>query len=157
MRLVNHVRVQIASAVVLLTAGLLLASCAMNPDSKTYTRILTGSANPIGVQTGRLTVIALDLADGGPLQRATVDIVASDTAVLQPTYYRRSGRADRNGQVTFTNVPKRVNVAVTHERGTYSLDNYVVPQIGDSEFRVYVETTGPRSQEDCLMFLGCRP
>jgi hypothetical protein len=157
MQLLNLARVRTASAVVLLVLGPLLASCAANPNSKTYTNILTGSANPIGVQTGRLTVVALDLQDGGPLQRATVDIVASDFVVFQPRYFRRSGVADRNGVVMFNDVPRLVNVAITHERGSYSLDNYVVPQGKDSEFRVYVETTGRRSQEDCLTFQHCRP
>jgi hypothetical protein len=157
MQLLNLARVRTASVIMLLALGPLMASCAMNPNSKTYTNFLTGSANPIGVQTGRLTVVALDLQDGGPLQRATVDIVAADAVVFQPKYYRRSGVADRNGVVTFNDVPKLVNVAVTHERGTFSLDNYVVLQGKDSEFRVYVETTGRRSQEDCLTFQHCRP
>lgn len=157
MQLLNLARVRTASTVALLALGSLLAACAMNPDSKTYTQILTGSANPIGVQTGRLTVITLDLQDGGPLQRATVDVVASESAVMQPTFYRRTGVADRNGVVTFTNVPNKVDVSITHERGSYSMENYVVPQGKDSEFRVYVDTTGRRSQQDCMVFMHCPP
>jgi 5-hydroxyisourate hydrolase-like protein (transthyretin family) len=147
--------VQIVSVV--LAAGALLAACTMNPNSKTYTDVLTGSANPIGVQTGRLTVIVLDAADGGPLQRSTVDVVAADANAQEPTYFRRAGVADRNGKVTFADVPQRVNVSITHERGTYSLDNHVVPPGRDSEFRVYVDTVGLRSQQDCLTFQHCRP
>jgi hypothetical protein len=86
-----------------------------------------------------------------------VDVVASDTNAQEPSYFRRAGVADRNGKVTFADVPRRVNVSVMHERGTYSLDNYVVPPAQDSEFRVYVDTVGPRSQQDCLVFQHCRP
>lgn len=155
MQRMNHACVRIAS--ITLAAGTLLAACAMNPNSKTYTQVLTGSANPIGVQTGRLTVIVLDTADGGPLQRSTVEVVASDANTQEPRYFRRVGVADRNGKVTFSDVPQRVNVSITHERGTYSRDNYAVPPAQDSEFRVYVDTMGPRSQEDCLAFQHCRP
>jgi hypothetical protein len=155
MPLMNQARVQIALVVTVLSACLTLASCAANPNSKTYTRILTGSANPIGVQDGRLTVITLDLADGGPLMKATVDIVASGVAQREPHYYRRTSTSDRDGMVTFLNVPRVVNVSITHSRGTYSLDDYIVPQGTPSEFRVYIETTGPRARDECLTFGHC--
>jgi hypothetical protein len=156
MRIVNPVRVRAASAVVPAAMGLLLAACAMTPASKTYTQILTASANPIDVQSGRLTVIVLDYVDGGPLMRATVDIVAADATVKEPHYYRRTATSDRNGTVTFANVPRLVNVSIVHSRGAYARDNYVVPQTGPSEFRVYIDTSAPRARDECLGYLLCQ-
>jgi hypothetical protein len=156
MKLLNHARAHMVAAV-LLVLGPLLASCAMNPNSQTYTRMLTGSANPVGVQTGRLVVVAYDSADGGPLINATVDIVAADNSVMEPNYYRRVDRSDWRGMVTFIEVPRRVNIWISHPRGSYGLDNYVVPQGQSSEFRVDVDTQGPRTREDCLGFQRCGP
>jgi hypothetical protein len=154
MQLLKHARAQTVSAM-LLVLGPLLASCAMNPNSRTYTQMLTGSANPVGVQTGRLIVVAYDSADGAPLINATVEIVAADNTVTEPNYYRRVDRSDWRGMVTFNEVPRRVNVSVTHPRGSYARDNWVVPQGQPSEFRVYVDTQGPRTREDCLGFQLC--
>jgi hypothetical protein len=155
MPLKNQARVRISLVVTVLAACLTLMSCAANPNSKTYTRILTGSANPIGVQDGRLTVITLDLADGGPLMKATIDIVAAGAAVREPHYYRRTGTSDRSGMATFINVPRLVDVTITHPRGTYVLEDYIVPQGNPSEFRVYVETYAPRGRDECLSFGHC--
>lgn len=155
MRLVNQVRVHLACAVALPVFCFVLASCVSAPASKTYTAYLSGSANPIAVQTGRLVVIALDLADGGGLLRARVEVVAADSTVRDPHYYRRSGLSDRSGTITFNDVPRLVNISIVHPRGTYALDNYVVPQSGSSEFRVYVDTTGPRTGDECLIYLAC--
>jgi hypothetical protein len=154
MKLLNHAPAQTA-AVALLALGPLLASCAMNPNSQTYTRMLTGSANPVGVQTGQLVVVAYDSADGGPLINATVDIVAADQSIHEPNYYRRVDRSDWRGMVRFIEVPRVVNISISHPRGSYGLDNYVVPQGHPSEFRVYVDTQGPRTREDCLGFQRC--
>jgi hypothetical protein len=154
MKLLNHTRAQTVAAA-LLVLGPLLASCAMNPNSRAYTQMLTGSANPVGVQTGRLVVVAYDSADGGPLINATVEIVAADLSVREPNYYRRVDRSDWRGTVTFNEVPRLVNVSVTHPRGSYARDNWVVPQGQPSEFRVYVDTQGPRTRDDCLGFQLC--
>lgn len=155
MKLMNLARVQAASAVVLLALGPLLASCAMNPNSKTYTRMLTGSANPVGVQTGRLIVVAYDSSDGGPLMNATVDIVAADRTVHDPHYYRRVDKSDWRGTVIFNDVPNLVNISISHARGSYARDNYVVIQGQPSEFRVYVDTQGARTRDECLGFQLC--
>jgi len=155
MRLVNQVRAQPACAVVLLIPVLLLTSCVMNPASKTYTRYLTGSANPIDVQTGRLMVFAIDSADGGPLMSATVEVVAADLTVRDPHYYRRNGTSDRFGMVTFNDVPQVVNVSVYHPRGSYAMDNFIVAPRGTSEFRVFVDTQGPRTRDECLGPTAC--
>jgi hypothetical protein len=117
--------------------------------------MLSGSANPIGVQTGRLQVVAYDSTDGGPLMRATVDIVSAEASAREPNFYRRVGISDRRGIVTFTDVPRMVNIAITHARGTYGKDNYVVPQNVQSEFRVYIDTQGPRTPDECLGFQLC--
>ncbi|MEO8316640.1 MAG: hypothetical protein ABI645_17810 [Pseudomonadota bacterium] len=154
MRLVNHVRVRIAAAVALALASL-LASCATNPPSAPYIRMLTGSANPVGVQTGRLMVVAYDSADGGPLMNATVDIVSADESVLEPHYYRRVDKSDWRGTVLFIEVPRLVNISISHARGSYARDNYVVPQGQSSEFRVYVDTLGPRTKDECLGIQLC--
>ena len=154
MHLLNPVRVQTLCPV-LLVLGSLLASCAMNPNSKTYTQMLTGSANPVGVQKGRLTVVAYDSADGGPLINATIDIVAADRSVQEPSYFRKIDRSDWRGSVTFNDVPRLVNISIMHPRGSYGLDNYVVPQGQPSEFRVYVDTQGPRTRDECLGFQLC--
>lgn len=151
----NLVPVPKASLPLLLALCALLASCAAQPASKTYTRYLTGSANPIGVQTGNLTVVTLDLNDGGALSQATVDVVAAGGSANEPLFYRRSGTSDRRGMVTFRDVPRLVNVSITHSRGEFSLDNYVVPQGTPSEFRVYVETRSPRTRAECLGYLLC--
>jgi hypothetical protein len=155
MQLMNLARVPPASAVVLLALAPLLASCAMNPNSPAYTRMLTGSANPVGVQTGRLMVYAYDSSDGRPLANATVEIVAADRTVHEPHYYRRVDKSDWRGSVTFNDVPKLVNVSVTHARGSYARDGYVVIQGQPSEFRVYVDTQGPRGRDECLGFQLC--
>jgi hypothetical protein len=124
-KLLNHPRAP--TALVLMPAlCALLCSCATNPNSKTYTRMLTGSANPVGVQTGRLIVVAYDVSDGGPLINATVEVVAADQSVTEPRYYRQVNKSDWRGSVTFTDVPRLVNVSVTHARGSYARDNYVV-------------------------------
>ncbi len=149
MQLRNHVRV-----LVLLPVALLLAACASQRPAA-YTRMLSGSANPIGVQTGRLVVVAYDSADGGPLMQATVDIVSADQNVREPNFYRRIGISDRRGMVTFTDVPRAVNIFITHPRGTYGQDNYVVPQNAPSEFRVYIDTEGQRTRDECLGFQLC--
>jgi hypothetical protein len=154
MQLLNLVRVSAACAAVL-ALGSVLGACAMNPDSPAYTRMLTGSANPVGVQTGRLMVYAYDSADGRPLINATVEIVAADRTVHEPHYYRRVDKSDWRGSVTFSDVPNLVNVAVTHARGSYARDNYVVIQGQPSEFRVYVDTQGPRGRDECLGFQLC--
>ncbi|MEO6080280.1 MAG: hypothetical protein ABIQ86_10935 [Steroidobacteraceae bacterium] len=122
----------------------------MNPNSASYTRMLTGSANPVGLQTGRLMVVAYDSADGGPLINATVDIVAADMSVQEPNYYRRVDKSDWRGIVTFIEVPRFVNISISHARGSYARDNYPVPQGQTSEFRVYVDTLGPRTANECL-------
>jgi hypothetical protein len=154
-KLLNLARVQALSAVALLSLGPLLASCAMNPNSQTYTRMLTGSANPVGVQTGRLFVVAYDSADGGPLMNATVEIVAADRTVHDPHYYRRVDKSDWRGTVIFNDVPKLVNISISHPRGSYARDGYVVIQGQPSEFRVLVDTQGPRTRDDCLGFQLC--
>jgi hypothetical protein len=155
MKLLNHARAQTASAGMLVLLGSLLASCTMNPHSKAYTQLLTGSANPVGVQTGRLIVFAYDVADGGPLMNATVEVVAADQTVQDPRYYRQVNKSDWRGSVTFNDVPRLVNISVTHSRGSYARDNYVVIQGQPSEFRVYVDTQGPRTRDECLGFQLC--
>jgi len=155
MQLLNLARVPAACAAVLLALGPVLTSCAMNPNSRPYTQMLTGSANPVGVQTGRLMVYAYDSSDGGPLMNATVEIVAADRTVHDPHYYRRVDKSNWHGAVTFTDVPKLVNVSVTHARGSYARDNYVVTQGQPSEFRVYVDTQGSRGRDECLGFQLC--
>jgi hypothetical protein len=154
-QLLNLVRVRTASAVLLIVLGPLLASCAINPNSKPYTRMLTGSANPVGVQTGRLIVVAYDSADGGPLMNATVEIVAADVSVTEPHYYRRVDKSDWRGSVIFNDVPKLVNISIAHPRGSYARDNYPVTQGQPSEFRVFVDTEGPRARDECLGFQRC--
>jgi hypothetical protein len=154
MKLLNHARAQTAAAV-LLVLGPLLVSCAVNPNSESYTRMLTGSANPVGVQTGYLVVVAYDSADGLPLINATVDIVSADGSINEPTYFRKVGRSDWSGAVTFNEVPRWVNISISHPRGSYARDGYVVPQGQHSEFRVYVDTLGPRTPEECRQFQFC--
>jgi hypothetical protein len=151
MQLLNHARAQIASVVVLLALGPSLQSCAVDmagspgPD---YSRLRESRRlDPVGTQTGRLTVVALDFYDGRPLNKAMVDVVASSSA--DDTYhYRRMAPSNRLGTVTFTNVPPTVNVVINHVRGAYAVDGYPVPQTGTSEFRVYVETTSPRTPDE---------
>jgi hypothetical protein len=152
---VNHVRARTASAVLILMGGLLLASCATPQASASYIRMLSGSANPVGVQTGRLVVVAYDSSDGGPLMNATVSVVAANQSVLEPAYYRRTGKSDWRGAVMFSEVPRMVNISIAHARGNYAQDNYIVPQGQPSEFRVYVNTEGPRTRDDCLGFQLC--
>jgi hypothetical protein len=159
MKLMNLAHVQARSVVALLALAPLLVACVIQPpeDRDTgYDRFREGRAqDPIGVQTGRLVVVALDMADGGPLNGATVDIVSAPSTSQQPIHYRRVGVSDRRGMVTFNDVPQMVNLVVTHARGVYAVDNYVVPQSGWSEFHVYVDTTGPRSKSECLGQLLC--
>jgi hypothetical protein len=57
--------------------------------------------------------------------------------------------------VTFNEVPRLVNVSITHPRGSYARDNYVVPQGQHSEFRVYVDTLGPRTADECRQYQFC--
>jgi hypothetical protein len=154
MRLLNHVPARISSVVAFLVLGPLLAACATVPVSRS-TRILTATANPVGVQTGRLTVVALDGSDSGALFKAAVEIVAADQSLRDPHYYRRLDITDRNGTVTFTDVPLLVNVSITHARGTFALENYFVKAVGPSELRVLIDTTGARAPEECLSYTLC--
>lgn len=136
-----------AHAMLLLLTGVLLHACVANPAPVQVQR-LTGSANPIGVQTGRLTVVALDSVDGLPLNRAVVEILSADVSVRDPTYYRRVNVTNRMGMVTFSDVPSTVNIAITHSRGTYGRDNYPVPQGAPSEFRALIDTLVPRTRDE---------
>jgi hypothetical protein len=147
----NQARAQVVSVVVLLALGPLLASCAVDMPGATgpdYSRLRESRRlDPVGTQTGRLTVVALDWLDGRPLNKAMVDVVASYSA--DDTYhYRRMAPSNRSGMVTFTNVPPTVNVVINHARGSYAMDGYPVPQTGTSEFRVYIETTSPRTADE---------
>jgi hypothetical protein len=145
MRLMHHARRHSARLVMLALAPLLV-SCAS--DLSNSNAGLSGvrartSPFPVGNQTGRLTVVALDFADGRPLNRAVVDVVAS--AGAEDTFhYRRTASSNQFGMVTFTDVPKTVDVLIRHPRGLYAVDGYPVPQTGQSEFRVYIETFAPR-------------
>jgi hypothetical protein len=151
MQLLNQARAPFASVAVLLALGPLLQSCAVDitgapgPD---YSRLRESRRlDPVGKQTGRLTVVALDFADGRPLNKAMVDVVASYSA--NDTYhYRRMAPSNQFGMVTFNDVPPTVDVVINHMRGTYAVDGYPVPQSGTSEFRVYIETTSPRTANE---------
>ncbi len=151
MQLMNHARVRIASVVVLLASGPLLASCAVDTTGdpgRDYSRLREARRlDPVGTQTGRLTVVALDFNDGRPLNKATVDLVGSASAT-DTYHYRRSATSNQFGMVTFNDVPPEVDVFIRHFRGIYAVDGYPVAQSGASEFRVYIETIAPRTAEE---------
>jgi hypothetical protein len=136
----------------LLVCGALLASCTTSDwasgQQGEYNRYRDGRyLNPIGTQTGRLTVVAIDYSDGRPLYRAWVDITSSSSS--DDTYhYRKSGLSDRFGMVTFTDVPPVVDVFIRHPRGEYGVERYPVGNVGTSEFRAWIETAFPRTVEE---------
>jgi hypothetical protein len=150
MRPMNQTRLPITAVVMLLALGPMLASCAAdwasNPAPYAGGRERL-STFPVGNQTGRLTVVALDFADGRPLNRAMVDLVGSSSG--EETYhYRRTAFSNQFGMVTFNDVPRSVDVFIRHSRGLYAVDGYPVPQTGTSEFRVYIETVAPRQANE---------
>jgi hypothetical protein len=134
-----------ASVVLLLALGSMLASCATglagypSPDRSRAYR----DPEAVGTQTGRLTVIALDARDGGPLYKAIVDLVASANS-RDSYHYRTTATTNQYGIAEFREVPKAVDVLIRHRRGEYGADSYPVPQSGLSEFRVYIDTTSQR-------------
>jgi hypothetical protein len=151
MRAMNRARARIVPFIAQLLLGTLLASCAADwaprPMPAQDQPQAGNPLNAVAAQTGRLTVVALDYFDGRPLNRAMVDIVGSSSS--DETYhYRRTGFSNQFGMVTFTDVPKTVDVFIRHSRGLYGRDRYPVPQSGTSEFRVYIETTGPRQANE---------
>ena len=153
MQIMNPDRWQTLSIALLCVLGLWLSSCAVHKPLSRHTYALTPAAH--ATQAGRLTVIATDRADGGPLQRATVEIVIAGSSAGEPAHFRKIGVADRLGRVRFTDVPPVVNISITHERGSYSRDNFAVPQIGETEISFFVDTYGPRSAQDCLGYGLC--
>ncbi len=151
MQLINRVRAPITAAVVLLAPGPMLSSCAAdwatNPSPAYSERRERRSLDAVGTQTGRLTVVALDFFDGRPLNKAEVDLVASSSGE-EVYHYRRTAFSNQFGMVTFTDVPRYVDVFIRHPRGVYGIDGYPVPQSGTSEFRVYIETISPRTANE---------
>jgi hypothetical protein len=151
MQPMNHARMQIITAIMLLALGPMLASCAADwatDPAPAYSESRERrSLDAVGTQTGRLTVVALDFFDGRPLNRAEVDLVASSSGE-EVYHYRRTAFSNQFGMVTFTDVPRSVDVFIRHPRGVYGIDGYPVPQSGTSEFRVYIETVAPRTANE---------
>lgn len=94
---------------------------------------------PVEFSRGRVTVV---LVDEYGIALPGMHVMVSWE---EPSHYKTSAFTDRAGQVTFTGLPKVAEFSVHHPGGLYA-EAFAVPQLGNPELRVVLNTLGAGEQ-----------